>query len=153
MHPRGSAFVAPPGLILASLLLMYSVIAVAQDPARGGMRGSASGSNKPTGVVEGEELKDFHQALALQATGQQVADFQALMKSADGARAELLVFQQSLRAANPSASSPSSLTLGQALENARARHKSFQDGLSTEQKAGLRDILKRVGKADSDLDQ
>ena len=119
------------------------------------MNGSVSGSNRPTGVDEKDSLKDFHQALAVQATSQQIAEFQAAgEKYAEAAQAELQALSatvaqgKSRRGVRPFADA-----LDQALENARSATKKFQEGFSAAQKSGLKDIAKRLAKADSDLDQ
>ena len=98
MLRRGISFSTVNGLILACILLFCSVTATAQHHGGGGMAaggGGISGISRPTGVDEKDSLKDFHQALALQATSQQFAEFQAMVKSTEAAQAELQSFSAS----------------------------------------------------------
>ena len=112
-----------------------------------------SGISRPTGVDEKDSLKDFHQALAMQATSQQISEFQALVKYTQAAQAELQALLQQVRKQNGVAESPRRDGLDQALEKARSGSKKFQEGFSAAQKAGLKDIVKRLAKTDSGLEQ
>jgi hypothetical protein len=149
-----SAIGAP---ILGSLLLAYPLAATAQrhggggGAGGGGINGSVSGSNRPTGLDEKDSLRDFHQAMAVQATSQQTAEFQALIKSTDAAKAELQLLLQQLHKQNgdPINRQP----VDQALESARSGNKNFEQGFSAAQKTGLKEIARRLAKADSDLEQ
>jgi hypothetical protein len=146
-------------VVILGCALAYPVATAAQRHGAGGsnigggINGSVSGSNRPTGVAEGDNLKDFHQVLAVQATSQQVAEFQALVKSTQTAQLELQTLLQRLHKENAPADSTPRNTLKPALEDARNRTKKFQEGFSEEQKSGLKEIVKRLAKADSDLDQ
>src|ERR1700733_9277204 len=147
-----SAIGAP---ILGSLLLAYPLAATAQrhggggGAGGGGINGSVSGSNRPTGLDEKDSLRDFHQAMAVQATSQQTAEFQVLIKSTDAAKAELQLLLQQLHKQNgdPINRQP----VDQALESARSGNKNFEQGFSAAQKTGLKEIARRLAKADSDL--
>ena len=112
--------------------------------------GIPGGSNRPTGVDEKDSLKDFRRALAVQATSEQTAEFQALVKETDAAKAVL----QTL-AAQGSVAAESKPTIGteldQALQRMRSDNQKFLEGFSSIQKSGLRDSLKKVTKADSEL--
>lgn len=119
----------------------------------GGINGSVSGSNRPTGVDEGDNLKDFHQVLAVQATSEQVAEFQALVKSTQAAQSQLQALLEQFRKENAVADSAPRNALHPALEDARTRTRKFQEGFSEAQKSALKEIGKRLAKADSDLDQ
>lgn len=112
-----------------------------------------SGISRPTGVDEKDSLKDFHQVLALQASSQQIAEFQALVKSTEMAQAELQALLQQLRKGNAVVDSAHGEALDHALESVRMGNKKFVDGFSPVQKAGLKDLAKRLAKADLDLDQ
>jgi hypothetical protein len=155
---RSGVFSATGALILGAVLLANPRAATAQrhgggSSGSGGINGSVSGSNRPSGVKEDDSLKDFHEAMAVQATSQQTVEFQALVKSTEAAKAVLKEFQEKLQKENGAAESADRKALDQALENVRNGNKKFQLGLSPEQKSGLKDIAKRVGKADSDLEQ
>jgi len=138
--------------------LAHPVAAAAQrhgggSSVGGGINGSVSGSNRPTGVSEGDTLKDFHQVLAVQATSQQVAEFQALVKSMQAAQAELQSLLQQLRNSNATPDTARRSTLDSALEDARNRNQKFQEGFSEPQKSGFKDLAKRLAKTDADLEQ
>jgi hypothetical protein len=145
-------------LILGSLLVAYPLAATAQrhgggNAGGGGINGSVSGSNRPTGLDEKDSLRDFHQVMAVQATSQQTAEFQALIKMTDAAKAELQILIQRLQKETPPADSLHRQPIDQALEAARAGNKNFEQGFSPAQKAGLKEIARRLAKADSDLEQ
>jgi hypothetical protein len=155
MLRRGISFSTVNGLVLACILLSYSITATAQRHGGGGMAGGSgiSGISRPSGVDEKDSMKDFHQALALQATSQQIAEFQGLIKSTETAQAELQALLQQLHKENGAANSGRREPLDHALDNARIGNKKFLEGLSPAQKAGLKDIAKKLAKTDVDLDQ
>ena len=154
MIRRGNSFAAINALILGCISLSCSTAVYAQRHGGHGMGGggSISGISRPTGLDEKDSLKDFHQVLALQATSQQVADFQGLIKSTETAQAEVQAFLQQLRKENSTADSGRREALDHALENVRVGNKQFVEGFSAAQKAGLKDLAKRLSKADADLD-
>jgi hypothetical protein len=134
------------GKVIFALSLLAAV--AAQD--QGGHGISIGGGNvygQPNGVDEKDSLKDFHQAMEVQATTLQITGFQQLVKTTSAAHDQLAAFA--------SAKSPREgiASIDQALESARSATRKFQDGLSEPQKSGLREILRRLDKADSDLTQ
>ena len=150
----GISFSFANAVILEFALLAYPLAATAQRHGGGITGGSGlSGNSRPTGVKEDDTLKDFHQAIAVQATSQQTAEFQAAIKSTEDAKTQVQVFLDRLHKQDRSAESVPREPVDQALENARSANKKFQQGFSPAQKSGLRDIAKRLAKADSDLDQ
>jgi len=154
MLQRRVSFAVAVAVILGVALLMVPTMAIAQHHGGHGMGGSVpGGSNRPTGLDEKDSLKDFHQALAMQATSQQIAEFGTLMKYTEAAQSELQAFLQPLRKENGAAEAVGREALDKALETARDRSKKFQEGFSSAQKSGLKDIVKRLTKADSDLEQ
>jgi len=146
---RAQSVLAISGRVIFGLILLTSAELVAAQE-HGGHGISIGGGNiygQPNGVDEKDQLKDFHQALAVQATGQQITAFQQLVKNTSAAHNQL--------AALASAKSPREgvAALDQALESARTATRKFQDELSEPQKSGLRETLRRLDKADSDLTQ
>jgi hypothetical protein len=115
---------------------------------------SLNAYSRPYGVDEKDSLKDFHEVLALQATSEQVAEFQSLIKSTESAQAELQSLQDRLhQGANSETAGPeTSAAFDRALETTRTATRKFQDGFSTAQKSGLKDIVKRLAKSDADLE-
>jgi hypothetical protein len=152
----GTSFSRISALILGPVLLVCSGTAAAQHHGGGGRMGGGggiSGMSRPTGVDDKDSLKDFHQVLALQGTSQQVAEFQRLVRNTEAAQAALQSFQQQLHPEKGTEPPGRQDALDQALENARTETKKFQESFSAAQKSGLKDLTKRLARADSDLDQ
>jgi len=157
---RKRVLAASHALIVGAALLALPTVALAQHHGGGhGMgAGMAGGSSRPTGLSEKDTLKDFHHALAVQATSEQIAEFQALLKSTEAAKDDVDVFSKQVGKEAPrevpkeaEATSRES-ALDQSVEAARAGNKKFLDGFSTTQKSGLKEIIKRIVKAESDLE-
>jgi hypothetical protein len=108
-----------------AVLLAYPCATFAQrggGHAGGGSAGGGglSSTGKATGVDEKDDLKDFHEVLAVQATTQQLVDYAAMMKSTEAANAELKTFLERLRKENTASDLPSrSAMVQQAVEGAR----------------------------------
>jgi hypothetical protein len=158
---RGSRISVVTTVILAAALLACPSALLAQRGAAGGHTGGGaagggglSGVGKPTGVDVKDDLRNYHEALAVQATSQQIAEFNLLMKSTEAANVELKSFVEGLgKENNGSAIVSRSAGLDRAIEKARTENKKFLDGFSERQKSGLKEITKKVVKADSDLAQ
>ena len=129
---------------------------IAQGQHHGGGHGAGGGipggTGRPTGVDDKDSLKDFHHALAVQATSEETAEFQALVKETDAAKTKLQAFSERQVKAGAESETTSGAELDQALQKARADSQKFVEGFSTTQKSGLKDLLKKLGKADSDLE-
>jgi hypothetical protein len=116
--------------------------------------GGLSGVGKPTGVDQKDSLRDFHEVLAVQATSEQVAAFVSMLKSTSAASAEVQTFQQELTKPAPVPEiSSHGAAVAQAIENARSLNKLFLAGFSERQKTGLKEIVKKLTKAEADLVQ
>lgn len=152
MFHRGiSVFFARP-VILGSLLLACTLGAVAQRHGGGEGVGTLTGSaGRPDGVDQKDSLRDFHQALALQATSQQVAEFQTLVKNTESAQAALRSLQQQLE--KGSGDGLTTDVLNREIESAKSGSKKFEEGFSPEQKSGLKEVCKRLEKSGSDVEQ
>ncbi len=145
-------------LVANAALLLVSPLAIAQHRGGAGSPSSVAGGletySRPDGVDEKDDLKDFHDVIAAQATSQQAAAFQSALKSTDAAKAAL---QNLLQAPGQGSDGDEAghrvAALDEALASARAANNSFQAGFSTEQKSVLREALKRFAKTDADLDQ
>jgi hypothetical protein len=163
MFRKWSCISALKTIVLGGFLLAYPHGMLAQhggSPGGGGLAGSAGGSGlsgpagRATGVSEKDELKDYREVLAVQATSQQVIQFAAVVKVSEAAGAELRSFRERLGQENGGSGIASrGASLDQALEKARAENKKFLEGLSDRQKSGLKEVIKRLTKADSDLEQ
>ncbi len=115
--------------------------------------GGMSGISRPTGVDEKDSLKDFHQALAVQATPEQTVEFRALITCIEAAQTAVQELLQPPSKEGTLAQPPHSQGIDDLLQKARSADKKFQEGFSSAQKAGLKDIAKRLSKADTVLDQ
>lgn len=157
--------------ILATTLLACPCAVSAQRGAAGGHAGGGTATGgglatvgRSTGVDAKDDLKDFHETLAVQATSEQIIAYAAMLKTTDAVIAELRPFleppgkrnsvSEAASRAAPLAQTPLAQTfLTQAIEKARAENKKFLDGFSDDQKSGLKEIIKRLIKDDSDLAQ
>ncbi len=148
-------------IVLTAVLLGCPSGMLAQHGAGGGHVGGSlagggglSGGAKATGLDVKDDLKDFHAALAMQATSQQIIEYNLMVKSTEVACAEL---QTLLTAAAKENNSAELATLdksfGPALEAARTRNNKFLEGLSDRQKSGLKELVKRLTKTDAELGQ
>jgi hypothetical protein len=151
--------IATVGLVAA--LLTFPCGILAQRGAGGGHTGGGtagggglSSTGKATGIDVKDDLKDFHAALAVQATSPQIVAYAAMMKSTEAANAELKAFLEQLGKAGSAAELAShSATLEQAIETARTENKKFLDAFSEPQKSGLKEIVRKLARADADLAQ
>ncbi len=132
--------------------------------AGAGMGGGASGgAGRPGGVNEKDELKDFHRAMAIQATAEQRAAFTKVMQYTQAAGDRVQTFRESLKKASASspldpaikdpASKDRATTLDQAIENARSSNQNFLTSFSSKQRSSLQDATKRLARTDSELDK
>jgi hypothetical protein len=154
MLRRGISFSAIAALIVGSSALASPSAVAAQRHGGGGAGTGGLGTiSRPTGVDEKDSLKDFHDAMAVQATSEQIAEFQTVVKSTDAAKAELQSFTSARGKGTAADSTPANAGLDRSLASARGANKKFVDAFSSAQKTGLKEILKRLDKAESDLDQ
>ncbi len=92
--------------------------------------------------------------MAVQASSEQKSAYAAMVKSAAGASAELKILIGRIgKQSNASEVAGRDKTLQDALETARTLDKRFLDGFSEAQKSGLKEISKRLSKADSEVAQ
>ncbi|MGB2838011.1 MAG: hypothetical protein WBC30_20455 [Candidatus Sulfotelmatobacter sp.] len=160
MFRRGVLISGVKRVLLGAALMAYPCSILAQHGGGSVGRGGESGGglSGPNGIASGvstkDELKDFHAVLAVQATSEQVIQFAAMGKISEAASAELRSFQGQLGKENSlSELAGRGATLDQALGKARTENKKFVDGLSERQKSGLKEVVKRLAKAESDLEQ
>jgi hypothetical protein len=152
MLRRGISFSAARPVILGFFLLGCPFAALAQRHGGGQGVGTLTGSaGRPDGVDQKDSLRDFHEALAVQATTQQIAEFQTLVKNTQAAQASLRELQRQLQTGSPDSAGKG--VLDQAVGSARIGSKKFEEGFSPEQKSGLKEVCKRLDRSESDLDQ
>jgi hypothetical protein len=148
-------------IVLAAALLACPCAMFAQHGGGGGrIGGSAAGGgglssgNHASGVDAKDDLRDFHQIMAVQASNEQKIAYAAMVKSTATAGAELQRFVELLsKGQNPPEVARRDKSFEEAIETARTLNKRFLEGFSEPQKSGLKEITKRLGKADSELAQ
>src|SRR6202051_3710266 len=137
--------------ISALSLIINNQFALAQHGGGGGGMGGGSGggssAGRPSGVSEKDDLRSFHRAIALQATAQQSALFNTAIQDVENANAQLQAFRTATQAVPPAPAA----TMHDLIEKARSSNQSFLASFSSPQKAGLKDILKKLAKEDSEL--
>lgn len=142
------------------LTLCGAHLAIAQRGA-GGMGGGLSGagglsgkSGPASGIDTKDDLRGYHEALALQATTSQIAEFNSMLKDTEAAISGLHSFlDPSSTNKDAGGMKAGGVAVTRSIEEARAANSKFLDHLSDRQKAGLREIIKKLAKADSDLAQ
>jgi hypothetical protein len=111
---------------------------------------SAGTTNTPTGVSTSDDLKDFKLAVAMQASPEQIAQFQMLSQGvAEAQKATREILQ--LPATGPKPDFPRLQALSDEVDEMLARDRKFLASFSSEQKSGLKPITKKVAKADSEI--
>ncbi len=137
-------------MVIAGLLWCAPVVFAQFGSVGGG--GGHVGPNTSGGVDEKDQLKAFHQAIALQATSEQSVEFRALVKSTDAASHELEMLRKDIEAgSDASALSKRTGLLREAIDKARTESRKFLDGFSPAQKSGLKEIAGRLLRAESEL--
>jgi len=146
-------------LVIGFVLFVSPAGMLAQRGGGGGGHGmptgaAGGGGGRPGGVSEKDDLKDFHRALAVQATTEQRAAFAKVAQYTQAAIDRLKAFRESLQTVPASSALTDRATaLDRAIEEARAGSKNFLASFSTAQKSGLKDIAKKLEKADAGLDK
>ncbi|MGC2170720.1 MAG: hypothetical protein WA555_01615 [Candidatus Sulfotelmatobacter sp.] len=160
MFHRSRGFAVKTIVLGATLLACPCGMLAQRGPGGGHVGGGTaggeglSGGGKATGVEVKDELKDFHEVLAEQATSQQIIQYAAMLNSTNAARAKLQTFLEQLgKPANSSQLAGPGATLLQAIEEARTQNRKFLEALSEPQKSGLKEVARKLVKADSDLAQ
>jgi hypothetical protein len=134
-------------LVCGIVLLMNPHILLAQ---RRGGHGGGTG-RAPAAGSGADDLKDFKRAMALQASPDQVVQFQRLNESTQVARKSAQdLLQLADNASKTDLFRPTSL-LASALEDAQTDNQKFLQTFSAVQKSGLKEITKKLGKANSDV--
>lgn len=157
MFLRSALATGKKSSLLALVLLACPLAILAQHGGRGSIGGGSSvegidSTGHPTGVSEGDDLKGFHAALAVQASSQQMIEYAAVLKSTVAATTALQTLQARLaQQKNSPQFSGTGAALTQAVENARAAGNKFVDGFSAAQKSGLKEVLRKLAKTDSEL--
>jgi hypothetical protein len=144
-------------LIVAVALLASPEMVLAQHGGGGGHgmgSGTGVGTGRPDGVSDKDDLKDFHRAMAVQATDEQRAAFAKIAQYAQAASDQLGAFRESVRKGATTPTLPDrGAALDQAIAKARASNESFVTSFFAAQKSGLKDFTTKLGKAEGEVDK
>jgi DNA anti-recombination protein RmuC len=135
-------------LAMGMMLLSCPVNLLAQHGGHGGGRRGTPGTG--TGDTNDASLTDFNHALLVQATSEQASHFPDLTKSTESAR-KLVQELAELKAEHPADFSDKSATLKDAMEEAQGGNQDFVKSFTKSQKAGLKELTKKLEKADSEV--
>ncbi|MGH9548888.1 MAG: hypothetical protein ACRD3W_05910, partial [Terriglobales bacterium] len=136
---------------LAAILLSCACGALGQHAGHGGGRRGAPGSAAGGGTSD-SSLQDFNRELALQATPDQASRFQSLAKSTEAARKQAQeLFRLAAKADDLAEFSQHVAALKDAVEDVQGGNKSFVRSFSKPQKSGLKELTKKLDKADSEI--
>jgi hypothetical protein len=148
------------GLLLLSPFALFAQRGPGGHVGGGTAGGTGMGSNgSPTGLDIKDDLRGFHDVLAVQATKEQAAAYAAMMKTTSVADTDLTALEAQLRKANesnPSATAALASFDKQSqddLGGALSLSKKFLESFSEPQKTGLKEISKRLARVDSELAQ
>jgi hypothetical protein len=139
------------GLALGVVLLFCSRGVLGQHGGHGGGR---SGAPRSTGggSTSDSGLQDFNHALAVQATPDQVSRFQSLAKTTEAARKQAQdLLRLAAKADEPAEFSQHVAALKDAVEDVQGSNQSFVKSFSKSQKSGLKELTKKLEKADSEI--
>jgi septal ring factor EnvC (AmiA/AmiB activator) len=140
------------GLALGMVLILASHDALGQHGGHSGGGGSRGGAPRGTGSTRDSSLQDFNHALAVQATPDQTSRFQSLAKSTEDARKQAQdLLRLAAKADDPAEFSRHVAALKDAVEVVQGHNKSFVKSLSKSQKFGLKELTKKLDKADSEV--
>jgi hypothetical protein len=141
----------PMVLAIGTLLLLSASTLLAQHGGHGGGgRGGSPGAESADTSDAG--LADFNRVLAVQATTDQISHFPQLTKSTEAAR-KLAQDCSGLSGKADSATEFSRRTaaLKEAVEEAQGSNQDFVKSFTKSQKAGLKELTKKLEKADSEV--
>ncbi len=137
-----------------SLVLLCQIVLLTCSSTLLAQRGGHSASRPSTGASNPtpntSDMTDFNRAIALQATPDQVAQFQQLDKSTEAASKQA----QNLIQAPNNASTPNSsryADLSDAVDEAQTNIQHFVSSFSIAQRSGLKPLIKKLSKADSEV--
>ncbi len=138
-------------LALAATLLFCASHALGQHAGHGGGRRGAPGG-AASGSTSDSSLQDFNRALAVQATPDQASRFQSLAKNTEAARKQAQdLFRLAAKADDPAEFSQHVAALKDAVEDVQGGNRAFVKSFSKPQKSGLKELTKKLDKADSEI--
>ncbi len=146
-------------LLLAASLAICPCTVLAQRGAGGiggglaGGGGLSGGNGIASGLDTKDDLKSFHEVLALQASKPQVGQYKLMLKSTETASSQLHTLLEQASGEEKTKLADNAKTFSAALEEARTENAKFLEQLSDRQKSGLRETIRKLSKTDSELGQ
>jgi hypothetical protein len=139
-------------LAMAALLLLPASRLLAQHGGHGGGGGRRGAPGAGGGDTSDAGLTDFNHALAVQATSDQASHFQELAKSTESAR-KLAQELSELggKSGGTTDFSRRTAALKDAVEEAQDGNQYFVKSFTKSQKAGLKELTKKLEKADAEV--
>jgi len=138
--------------LLFGLVVLIAQAAVAQyGGGGGGHRHSESVPSGPTPETRNNDLKGFERAVALQASPEQIAQFQRLTASTQSAHKRAQDLLQLSAKGNQLNWVNATYPLTNDLEEAQADNDKFLGTFSKEQESGLKKFTKKLRKSDSEI--
>ena len=113
--------------------------------------GHGGGTTRAAGGSTTDDLKDFKRAIALQASPDQVTQFRRLTESTQVARKSAQDLLKLAENASKTDLLRSTDDLAGALDKAQTDNQHFLQSFSDAQKSGLKEITKKLDKANSDV--
>lgn len=136
-------------LAVAILLLVGVPDLLAQPDGHGG-GGGRRGTPGAGGDPSDASLTDFNRALAVQATPDQASHFPDLIRNTENAR-KLAQALSGEKADSATDFARQSAALKDAVEEAQGGNQDYVKSFTKSQKAGLKELTKRLEKADSEV--
>jgi hypothetical protein len=119
---------------------------------RGAPAGGTGGARGAGSQTDPDLLNNLHHALAVQAVGDQPARFLSLAKSTEIAKQQAEALQQQAAKSNFSTGdSPQTTALARAIDEAQDNNEDFLKSFSDSQRNGLKSLVKKLDKADSEV--
>lgn len=115
--------------------------------------GLSGGNGIASGIDTKDDLKDFHEVLALQASKPQIGEYRLMMKSTEAAGVQVQTLLEQATKEDRTKLADGATRLSAAITQARTENTKFLEQLSDRQKTGLRETVRKLNKTDSELGQ
>jgi chromosome segregation ATPase len=139
-------------MVMGAMLSLYAAPSLLAQHG-GGHGGGGGGHGAPgVGSVADTSLTDFNRALAVQATPDQTSHFPELTKSTETAKKRAQELSQSgTKVPDSTEFAQRSAALKSAMEEAQGANQDFVKSFTKSQKAGLKELTKKLEKAESEV--
>jgi hypothetical protein len=159
-HENSHRSNAKPLLLVATFTLLICPSAVLAQRGTGGIGGGlagggglSGGNGMASGLDTKDDLKSFHDVLALQASKPQIGQYKLMLKSTEAASSQLQALLEQANAGTKTELANSAKSLSALIEQVWTESAKFLEDLSDRQKSGLRETVRKLNKTDSELGQ